>query len=406
MTAPTDPEQPSLLDADAAAGAVERVYQQMFAVLAKELGGMVDVGDLDVDQAILDAFAAGDPAGVTLEQITSACRGIEPAKVHRRWTVLRGYQAIAPVIDRPNELRHRAAFAPYVMLLFLRRTATQRGQAEIHHLLTAGHRTLQDPSTTEQDAAVLIGQFATLFRLLANELVIMVANRTASELREQAQTSWGNMDLIGQAERVHIEALDRWLSLARECAQLRMALSSYRDAVHAAASRLVDQAGTTRVLGTLPPEAWLEFTRARPAAELAAALQGQYFDAPDPDMSPAQLRSAAESGRRTGRIRVTPPRTTQANEEEPPDEASAADDRDALAATAERALGGRERVEIADVIARAGDWISARRILADLTAAGLHDDLDYELKWRDTLNVDAAGAVPWVTDGEFRRRPR
>jgi hypothetical protein len=56
------------------------------------------------------------------------------------------------------------------MLLFLRWAATQRGQAEVHHLLTAGYMTVRDPSTTEPDAAVLLGQFATLFRLLANEL--------------------------------------------------------------------------------------------------------------------------------------------------------------------------------------------------------------------------------------------
>ena len=41
----------------------------------------------------------------------------------------KGISAITKLVDRPNELRHRAAFAPYVMLMFLRRMSVQGGQA-------------------------------------------------------------------------------------------------------------------------------------------------------------------------------------------------------------------------------------------------------------------------------------
>ena len=110
----------TLLDAEAEA-AVLRVYRQVFAVLAREAGAMiVDPDLLDADQAILDAFAEAGSDGLTVEQATLACRGYPHDVIVRRFDVLRQYGAITKLVDRPNELRHRAAFAPYVMLMFLK----------------------------------------------------------------------------------------------------------------------------------------------------------------------------------------------------------------------------------------------------------------------------------------------
>jgi hypothetical protein len=63
-------------------------------------------------------------------------------------------------------------------------------------------------------------------------------------------------------------------------------------------------------------------------------------------------------------------------------------------------------VSIVDVVDDAGDWITARRVLAELTAAHLHDELDYELSWEDGMRIDPSAGTPWATHGSFRRVAR
>ena len=101
----------TLLDAEAEA-AVLRVYRQVFAVLAREAGAMiVDPELLDVDQAILDAFAEAGSDGLTVEQATLACRGVSarrdrpplrgPPAVRRDHQAGRPAERVAP----PRRLR-------------------------------------------------------------------------------------------------------------------------------------------------------------------------------------------------------------------------------------------------------------------------------------------------------------
>ncbi|TDO30176.1 hypothetical protein EV643_1407 [Kribbella sp. VKM Ac-2527] len=393
----------TLLDAEAEA-AVLRVYRQIFAVLAREAGAMiVDPELLDVDQAILDAFAEAGSEGLTVEQATLACRAFPHDVIVRRFEVLRQYGAITKLVDRPNELRHRAAFAPYVMLMFLRRMSVQGGQAELHQLLTLEAHSVSDSRATEAEGQASIQRLTKVFRLLGNELAILVSTSTSAQLRENAQLAWGNERLIEQAEKVHRIVLERWPSLHQVCTQLRMALAAYADAVQLAAGRLVERAGTTRALGLLPIESWLTFTRGSDVEALASVLDGLLFDAAAPDFSPETMLEAVETGRRTGTARMAPPRPS--GEASVP-ESAAATDREDLRAEAERVLAGRESVSIVEVVDDAGDWITARRILAELTAAHLHDELDYELVWSDGMRIDSSSGTPWATEGTFRRVSR
>ncbi|MFD3406747.1 hypothetical protein ACFWUU_39035 [Kribbella sp. NPDC058693] len=393
----------TLLDAEAEA-AVLRVYRQVFAVLAREAGAMiVDPDLLDVDQAILDAFAEAGSDGLTVEQATLACRAYPHDMIVRRFEVLRQYGAITKLVDRPNELRHRAAFAPYVMLMFLRRMSVQGGQAELHQLLTLEAHSVSDPQATADEGKASIGRMTKVFRLLGNELAILVSTSTTAQLRENAQLAWGNERLIEQAEKVHRIVLERWPELHRDCTSLRMALAAYADAVQLAAGRLVERAGTTRALGLLPIETWLTFTRSSEPDALAAVLDGLLFDAAAPDFSPQTMVEAVDTGRRSGSARMAPPRPT-ADADAP--ESAAATDREDLRAEAERVLAGRPEVDIVEVVDQAGDWITARRVLAELTAAHLHDELEYELVWSDGMRIDPTAGTPWATEGVFRRVAR
>jgi hypothetical protein len=399
MTAPVD----MTLDEAAADAAVLRLYHQIFAVLAREAGAMImDAGLIDVDEAILEAFAEAGSDGLTVAEAVAACPQFDVATIERRFGLLRDYRAISKVVDRKNEQHYRAAFAPYVMLLFLRRLTERGGQSELHQLLTLEQLNVTKPDATAADGQASVARLTKIFRLLANELASLVQRGVTEALRENAQLLWGNRSLIVQAEEVHATVLGRWLELAPECTLLRIALAAYGDAIEAAAGRLLEQAGTTRALGLLPAESWLSFARGSAPQTLAEVLDGFVFDAPAPWFSAQSLAEAVESARPAGGTRLRPPRP---DGPEPPDpgEIVPADDAGELAAAAQRLLGGGVRVSVADLLGEAGDWLTCRRLLAEMTAIHHHPDLGYELTWDDGLRIDPQRCPSWTTEGWFAR---
>jgi hypothetical protein len=383
--------------------AVLGVYRQVFAVLARESGAMIlDASSVDVDEAILGSFAEAGPEGLTVDQVVIACGRYPTAQVRRRFELLREYRAVERVKDRPHELYHRAAFAPYVMLLFLRRIADRGGQAELHQLLTLEHLSVQESGATIEDARGTTQRLSTVFRLLANQLAGLAVGGVVETLRENAQLLWGNHGLLDQANDVHQTVLTRWSALDRECRALRLAIAAYRDAVDTAAGRLIEQAGATRALGLLPVEAWLTFAREAEVGALSAVLDGFLFDAPAPWFAADTLIEAVESAQHTTPVRITPPRP-QTEPGRLTDETAPDAEAERLSALAERLLDGRAQVGVTELIDEIGDWLGGRRLLADLTAMHLHDTLPYELSWNDQLRIDVEQSLSWVTGGRFGR---
>jgi hypothetical protein len=420
MTSPLDTTSPvdMTLDEAATEAAVLRLYRQIFAVLAREAGAMImDAGLIDVDEAILEAFAEAGSDGLTAAEAVAACPQFDAVTIERRFGLLRDYRAISKVVDRKNEQHYRAAFAPYVMLLFLRRLTERGGQSELHQLLTLEHLNVTKPDAVAADGQASVARMTKIFRLLANELASLVQRGAAEALRENAQLLWGNRSLITQAEEAHATVLTRWPELATDCALLRISLAAYGDAIESAAGRLLEQAGTTRALGLLPAETWLSFARGSGPQTLATVLDGFVFDAPAPWFSAQALAEAVESARQAGGIRLRPPRPENP---EPADPAGIvpADDAADLRSSAERLLAAAEasrdnsedpdgeRVSVADVLSGAGDWATCRRLLAEMTAIHHHPDLGYELIWSDGLRVDPERSPSWTTEGWFARKDR
>jgi hypothetical protein len=396
----TEPPQLTLEDA-ASSAAVLRLYRQAFAVLAGQAEAMIpDPTSLDVDEAILDAFADAGSEGLTVEQLGIECGHLPVRQVERRFQVLRGYGAISRTVERANERRYRAAFAPYVMMLFLRRLSARGGRSELHQLLTVEHLQVQGEHATEEDGAGSLHRLTKVFRLLANELAILAVAGVVEQLRENAQLLWGNKDLIHTAEQVHRTALRRWPALDHDCARLRMALAAYGDAVDAAAGRLIERAGTTRALGLLPVETWVSFARTASPGRLAAVLDRFVFDAPAPWFDPQEIVEAVATGRSEVSQRVPPPRDRDTGTPLAP---ARSDDTERIGQLAEEALGGKAEAGMEAILDAAGDWPAARRTLADLTAAHHHPDLPYELTWTDGLRVHPSTGVSWVSEGTFRR---
>jgi hypothetical protein len=391
------------LDEAATEAAVLRLFRQIFAVLAREAGAMIaDTGLIDVDEAILEAFAEAGSDGLTVAEAVAACPKYDPAAIERRFGLLRDYQAITKVVDRKNEQHYRAAFAPYVMLLFLRRLTERGGQSELHQLLTLERLNVAKPDAGPADGQASVTRMTKIFRLLANELASLVQRGAADALRENAQLLWGNRSLITQAEEVHATVLSRWPALGAECAGLRIALAAYGDAIESAAGRLLEQAGTTRALGLLPAETWISFARGSAPEDLAAVLDGFVFDAPAPWLSAQAMAEAVESARQSGGTRLRPPRPDDA-EQPAPDAVVPPDDAAELAAAAERILGGGEQVSVADVLAEAGDWPTGRRLLAEMTAIHHHPALACQITWADGVRIDPQACPAWTTEGWFAR---
>ena len=392
------------LDDLAGEAAVLRVYRQAFAVLAREAEKMILSPQLlDVDEAILSAFAASGSDGLTEEQVRNACRAFPEAAVSRRFEVLKGYGAVSKVFERPNERFYRAAFAPYIMLLFLRRIAERGGQSELHQLLSMEHESVSAPAATDADGRASVSRLTQVFRLIANELSIMSLGADVAQLRENAQLLWGNEALISRAESVHATVLERWPALDRECQWMRAALAAYRDAIDAAAGRLIERAGTTRALGLLPAEEWRSFARTADTARLGAVLDTFVFDAPAPWFDPQVMTEAVETGGRPDTARMPPPRPAGDADPTGEPEAAAAVDQDAIRSAVEDLLATREFIKIEDVLRVAPDWASARRVLAQLTAAHLDPALPYTLTWDEGLDVAESASPAWVTPGRLTR---
>ena len=152
---------------------------------------ILDASQVDIDQAILEAFAEAGSDGLTAAEVVAACQRFDEQVVGRRFELLRDYKAISKVVDRPNEQHYRAAFAPYVMLLFLRRLAERGGQSELHQLLTLEHQNASSPHANADDGRASATRLTKVFRLLANELASLVQRGVAEALRENAQLLWG-----------------------------------------------------------------------------------------------------------------------------------------------------------------------------------------------------------------------
>ncbi|MBQ1065223.1 hypothetical protein KBX39_00075 [Micromonospora sp. D75] len=387
----------------AAESAVLGIYRQVFAVLARNANAMVDDADsVGVDESILQAFADAGPAGMTIEQVVLACPAVPADLVRRRFEVLRSYRAVTRVNERPHELFYQATFAPYVMLLFLRRLSQIGGQAGLHRMLSMARLALDDDDTTPEVVREQLLEMTTVFRLLANPIMQLAKSATVESLRTQAQPLLGNSDLLDKARVYHNAAADRHPQLLPECTQLRMALAAYRDALNIAAGRLLAHAGKTRALGLLPTERWRTFARDSSTEGLAQALDGLLFDAPEPFFTADDLLDAVEEGLQSDTGRVPPPRP-RVDEEPPPTEVDVDPEATRLAQRAEELLAGRDVVTVAQLLADAGDWPSSRRVLSEVTAIHLRPELPYTVTWGDGWRVDVTSTRTWVSDGWFHR---
>lgn len=401
---PPEPSEPPSLDDALVDDAVLNVYRQMFASLAKDGGAVIaDPAMVDVADSLFSAFARAGEEGLTHEDMRHACRQFPAEVFENRLGVLRGLGAIRETFPKPHQRRYRASFTSVVGLMFVRRMMADGGQSEMHRLLALEQLSVADPNFSADDARTSAESLIRAFRLWTVELASLASGKI-EDLREQAPKLWGSAAVRERAEELHAAILDRWPELEHTCTELRAAIYAYGDVSLRAAGRLRDSAGTTRNLSLLPAETWRTFAQTASAGELAAVLDTFVFDAPAAWHSPGDVVDAVEDGPRTTPPRPAPPRSAVPDADLP----VAAERPDAtlverLRSIAEQTLDGADAVEVQSVLAAAGDWASARRLLADLASLDLRPELPYRLRWTDGLTITPDAAPTWLSTGVFER---
>ncbi|WP_285779462.1 hypothetical protein [Microtetraspora sp. NBRC 13810] len=397
-------DQAITLDSALSEEAVLATYRRMFAALARDSGAVVDDPVLvDIAETLFAAFAEAGEEWLTHEQMRYACRDHPADLFENRLRVLRGLGAIREVFPKPNQLRYRASFTSVVGLMFVRRMMDDGGQSEMHRLLALEDLNVADPRTTMEEARQSAHNLARAFRLWALELITLTMG-TIEELREQAPKLWGTEEIARRAQSLHGTILTRWPELDRTCTELRAAIYSYSDASRRAAGRLADSAGTTRNLTLLPSETWRTFAQTASKERLAAVLDGLVFDAPAPWHDPAAIVRAVDESPRPALAQPTPPRSALPDPgPEGSYDAGGGPAADRLTAVAEEALAGRDSVALQELLGAAGDWVSARRLLADLAAVDLRPELPYRLRWSDELTASPEAEPTWLTHGRLER---
>ncbi|MFF3561399.1 hypothetical protein ACFYXS_15300 [Streptomyces sp. NPDC002574] len=391
------------LDTVAAEEAVVSVFKQIVAVLARQADAAIDdPALLQLANRLFAAFARAGEEGMTAEQIRAACADYPDEAIDNRLGVLRKLGAIQPAFDKPYQREYRASFTSYVSMLFVQRMLVRGGQSELHQLLTMEKIRLEGGQGTAEEALEVVVGITTALRLLVAELVALTVGGTVEALLERAPLLWNAKSLIDQASAVHEILLEFWPELSRQCGQLRSAIAAYGDASTNASARLMAAAGTSRALNLLPPEMWKRFARQATVEELAAVLADQVFDAPSPWHDVADLAEAVAGRPQPTSGRSTPPRSRVPDDDERPSQEWSDAEAERLAGVAEEVLNGGDSVAVEHLLSTV-DWVTARRVLADLVAASNNDRLGYRLAWSGPVQVRAGSVPSWLTRGVFER---
>lgn len=391
------------LEAVAAEQAVVSVFKQIVAVLARQANAAIDDAALfRLADTLFAAFARAGEDGLTTEQIRAACSAFPEEVIDNRLGVLRKLGAIQPAFDKPYQHEYRASFTSYVSMLFVQRMLARGGQSELHQLLTMEKIRLEGGESTAEEALEVAVRITTALRLLVAELVALTINGTVETLRERAPLLWNAKSLIDQASAVHEILLQFWPELSRMCGELRSAIAAYEDASTNASARLMAAAGTSRALNLLPPEMWKRFAKRATVDELAAVLADQVFDAPSPWHDAADLAEAVARRPQSTGSRSTPPRSRVPDDNQAPYQEWKDAEAERLAAIAEEVLSGEESVAVERLLSDM-DWLTARRLLADLIAASNNDRLGYRLAWSGPVQVRVGSVPSWLTSGVFER---
>lgn len=368
-----------------------------------------DLTDLEMFEAIVDAFASGDERLTKVEIAERVGTHVNDSAFQRRFDLLYHHGAI-------KQARAKHGTATYVIdplsllaqELFLS-LATRDGIDRLHERVVLAADRLQDPDVDLDTATDVCRGLTRLLSTFAADLERTVDLGTTADLIRARPTA----SVDSTVERVDTVAeltRDRFPQLEGDATRMWDATERFTHAINALADRLIDEALELTgggLLTVLSEHTYRDAARTAPADQLAAVAADNVFDAPRPTVDITTLLHAADElgSRRRSRTLIEPADDTPGDVAATITARAEASRRrqDTRIRHAERILGSASEVELTG---RMDTWPDAVTRFADALAVAQDPTVPItaDISREQLVEPDATVSLRFPT--RIRRRDR
>lgn len=273
-----------------------------------------DLADLEMFEAIVDAFASGDERLTKAEIAERIDTHVNDPAFQRRFELLYHHGAIKQARAKHGTTTY--VIDPLSLLaqeLFLS-LATRDGIDRLHERVVLAADRLQDPDVDLDTATDVCRGLTRLLSTFAADLERTVDLGTTADLIRARPTA--SVDpTVERVDTVAELTRDRFPQLEADATRMWDATERFTHAINALADRLIDEAlelAGAGLLTILGEHTYRDAARTAPAEQLAAVAANSVFDAPRPTVDITTLLHAADElgSRRRPRTLIEPPDDT------------------------------------------------------------------------------------------------
>ncbi|MEV6984711.1 hypothetical protein AB0M95_26105 [Sphaerisporangium sp. NPDC051017] len=378
-------------------------FDPFVAPLAVDAGAVTkDPQALEIARAVYAAFGDLDNgSGLTRNELIAACvPRFSSANVASRINVFIGTRMLlandSP--DRQHQERYRINDMSAVALLVFGRLDREGGIEEITLLLSRTTREIEDGLLTEAEVSERITEARQALAVTTTNLLRLVRDRTIEELLEERRSQRSAAALLTEAKTLVTVVADRFHQQMGAGQRLIRAASRYCEAVGELWDRLVRLASTRRDFSMLSPEQYRTAAQRSSAERLAEVFSRTVFDPPSLTTNAERLIDAVDEYRPRPPRRRPPPSAASPSDRDPVSEARQRAElaRARRIANIERALQGRNEVDLTDII-RAAGRPGAIQLVVQVLLASAAPDIPLTATLSTAILTDPVATVSFVT---------
>ncbi|MEU9891208.1 hypothetical protein [Sphaerisporangium sp. NPDC051011] len=384
-------------------------FDPFVAPLAADSGAVTkDPLALEIARAIYAAFGDLDNgAGLTRDELISACTpGLSSTNVDSRLSVFIGMGMLRPhgSPDRPNQQRYRIDDMSAVALLIFGRLDHEGGVEEITLLLSRTIREIEDGMLTKDQVSERITKARQALAVTTANLLRLVRDRTIEELLEDRRSKRSAAALLREAKALISVVADRFHDLMGAGHRLIRTATRYCEAVGELWDRLVRLASTRRDFSMLSPEQYRTAAQRLSVDRLAEVFSRTVFDPPSFITNAECVINAVDEYRPRPPRRRPPPSAATPSDRDPISEARQRAElaRARRIADIEKALQGRNEVDLTDIIKAAGRP-GAIQLVVRVLLASASPDAPITAALSTAILPDPIATVSFVTPVWVRR---
>jgi hypothetical protein len=377
--------------------------------LAADAGAVTkDPLALEIARAVYAAFGELDSgSGLTRSELVAACvPRFSPDNIISRINVFVATRMLlandSP--DRQNQVRYRINDMSTVALLVFGRLDREGGIQEIALLLSRTTREIKDELLTEAEVSERITQARHALAITTANLLRLVRGRTIEELLDERRSQRSASALLTEAKALVTVVADRFHQQMGAGQRLIRSASRYCEAVGELWDRLVSLASTRRDFSMLSPEQYRTAAQRSGVERLAEVFSRTVFDPPSLTTNAEHLIDAVDEYRPRPPRRRPPPSTATPSDRDPVHEARQRAElaRARRIANIERALQGRNEVDLTDVIRAAGRPGAVQLVVQSLLASAA-PDIPLTTTLSTAILADPVATVSFVTPIKVQR---